>query len=133
MTDERDSEPKPSTRFQPGISGNRAGRPKGSKSRTTHKSYLNEQITVTESGGRKRRISRERVLLQTLFKAALKDSIAASKLLLRREKVDTKAAVNAALAEREAQRARQVEDGAAALRSKIEALATRISQRRESE
>ena len=60
------------TRFQPGQSGNRKGRPKGAKNfKTDLQEELNERIVVNE-GGRIKKLSKQRAFLKTLLAKALK-------------------------------------------------------------
>src|SRR5260370_20627453 len=74
--------PPEATRFKPGKSGNPKGRPKGSANLATDLSAeLGEQITVRE-GGRPRRISKQRALVNSLMAKALQGAVRATTALL---------------------------------------------------
>lgn len=75
--------PPTQTKFQPGVSGNRSGRPKGSRNFSTILSdALNQKVTVTDQQGRQKRISKlEAITTQLVNKAAIAD-LGAIKLLL---------------------------------------------------
>jgi hypothetical protein len=91
MSEQSDSEPsyeigrgRPPrhTQFKKGQSGNRAGRPKGSKNfATVIESELKRRIIVTEDGRRKKITKREAVAKQLVNKAASGDSKAIPVLL----------------------------------------------------
>ena len=70
------------TQFKPGKSGNRRGRPKGTKNlRTDLEEELNENIVVHE-GDQARRMSKQRAVVKALVNRTLKgDARAASSLL----------------------------------------------------
>jgi hypothetical protein len=65
------------SRFRPGESGNRRGRPKGSRNlRTYFEEALAEQVVVNE-GGRRRKISKGKVAFTQLVNRAAKGDIRA--------------------------------------------------------
>lgn len=70
------------TRFKPGQSGNRGGRPKGSKKlKTDLLEELAEMMKISE-GGRERRISKQRALIKSQVARAIKgNDRAAGKIL----------------------------------------------------
>ncbi len=73
--------PPKGTQFQPGQSGNRKGRPKGSKNTAAlFEEMLSEKITVRE-GDRTRRMSRMEAILHTQIVKALKGDPRATQLL----------------------------------------------------
>jgi hypothetical protein len=74
--------PPPHTRFKPGQSGNRQGRPKRSRNlRTVLEEALNETVTIRE-GDRKRTLPKREALVRTLVNGALmKDPKAVQALL----------------------------------------------------
>jgi len=75
-------QPPKSTQFQPGQSGNPAGRPKGVKNLATDlKEELEEKITVTE-GGQSQQITKQRAMFKTLMAKALKGDSRASSVLI---------------------------------------------------
>jgi len=62
------------TRFQPGLSGNAKGRPKGAKNfATVIEQELRTPIEVTENGKRKRISKRQAIVKQTVNKAVAGD------------------------------------------------------------
>ena len=74
--------PPKGTQFQPGQSGNRKGRPKGSKNMVTlWKDMLNEKITVRE-GDRTRSMSCVEAILHTLKVKALKGDPKATQMIM---------------------------------------------------
>lgn len=74
--------PPRSTQFQPGQSGNPAGRPKGIKNLATDlKEELEEKITITENGT-PLEITKQRAMLKTLMAKALKGDSRASSVLI---------------------------------------------------
>ena len=71
------SEKSKTTRFQKGQSGNKNGRPKGSKNRaTTAVSEISEKIVVTENGKRKKITKWHAAFKHLVNKAAMGDSAA---------------------------------------------------------
>jgi Family of unknown function (DUF5681) len=74
--------PPKATQFKRGVSGNPRGRPKGSLNLATDlAAELGEMITVQEDGQR-RRVSKQRALIKTLMKNALKGEVRSSAALL---------------------------------------------------
>ena len=74
--------PPKTTRFQPGVSGNPRGRPKGAKSvGALLNSILAQRIAVTE-GSRSRRMTTLEVMLRRLVNDAVRSEPRAMKLLL---------------------------------------------------
>lgn len=74
--------PPQSNQFKPGTSGNRAGRPKGTKNlRTDLSEELAEKISVTE-GGQKLVISKQRAMLKALMVKSIKGDTAAARALI---------------------------------------------------
>ena len=70
------------TRFQKGRSGNPEGRLKGTKNlKTDLMEELKETVTVTE-GGRRRSISKQRLVLKSLFAKAAKGDVRAVQVIL---------------------------------------------------
>jgi hypothetical protein len=70
------------TQFKPGVSGNPNGRPKGSLNLATDlAAELGETITVKEDG-HSRRVSKQRALLKSLMRNALKGEVRSSAALL---------------------------------------------------
>lgn len=70
------------SRFKPGQSGNKRGRPKGSKNiETVVRSLLDQKVTIQDAAGR-RRVSAIEALLRTLMQRALRGDNRAAKLLL---------------------------------------------------
>ncbi len=70
------------TRFKPGESGNKRGRPKGSKSvDAVLQSLLNQKVTIQDAAGR-RRVPAVEALLRALMQRALRGDNRAAKLLL---------------------------------------------------
>lgn len=83
------------TRFKPGQSGNRKGRPKGALNmNTVVNKQLEAQVTVTENGRQKRVRKKEVIAMQLVNKAVTGDLKATSMLL--RESRDSEAATQAA-------------------------------------
>ena len=70
------------SQFQPGKSGNPAGRPKGTKNlRTDLAEELAETITVTE-GGRSFAVSKQRAMLKSLMAKSIKGDTSAARALI---------------------------------------------------
>ena len=70
------------TQFQPGQSGNPAGRPKGTKNlRTDLAEELAEKITVTE-GGQQMLVSKQRAMLKSMLAKAMKGDTSAARALV---------------------------------------------------
>jgi hypothetical protein len=70
------------TRFKPGQSGNRRGRPSGSRNlRTDLVDELGERILISE-GGRRRTVSKQRGMLKQLMAKALKGDVRAANTVL---------------------------------------------------
>src|SRR5216684_5885090 len=70
------------TRFQKGKSGNPRGRPKGSSNHlTVLRRVLDQKVTVTEDGKRRKITKIEAAMTQLLNKAALGDSRATQAML----------------------------------------------------
>lgn len=71
------------TQFQPGQSGNKKGRPRESAKKTSSvlKEILNEKITVTE-GGKKRRVTKIEAFLKKLLNDALSGDKTAQRLFV---------------------------------------------------
>jgi hypothetical protein len=70
------------TRFAKGQSGNPRGRPRGAKNFTTlFEEALNEPVTVTENGGRRKVSKRQAIVTQLVNRSATAD-FRAIKLLL---------------------------------------------------
>lgn len=70
------------TRFRPGQSGNRKGRPPGSKNLTTLvRQALNEKVTIQQNGRTKRVTKSEVIAKQLVNQAAAKDWTALRLLL----------------------------------------------------
>jgi len=71
MTDERDHRPPRKGQFKPGQSGNRYGRPPGSKNiRTYVNKYLNEKIPIIENGKTRTIPRAEAIAIQLVNQAA---------------------------------------------------------------
>ena len=74
--------PLTATQFRPGVSGNPRGRPKGSSNLATDlAAELGETVTVQEDGHR-RRVSKQRALIKSLMRNALKGEVRTSAALL---------------------------------------------------
>lgn len=74
--------PPAATRFQPGQSGNKAGRPKGARNLATEwDEELNEKIIISQ-GGRKKKISKKRAILKRITQKALEGKDRAAALAL---------------------------------------------------
>ena len=74
--------PPKSSQFKPGVSGNPRGRPKGSSNLATDlAAELGETITVKEDG-HSRRVSKQRALIKSLMRNALKGEVRSSAALL---------------------------------------------------
>jgi Family of unknown function (DUF5681) len=74
--------PPRATQFRPGVSGNPRGRPKGSANLATDlAAELGETVTVQEDGHR-RRVSKQRALIKSLMRNALKGEVRSSAALL---------------------------------------------------
>jgi Family of unknown function (DUF5681) len=74
--------PPTATQFRPGVSGNPRGRPKGSSNLATDlAAELGETVTVQEDGHR-RRVSKQRALIKSLMRNALKGEVRSSAALL---------------------------------------------------
>lgn len=74
--------PPRSAQFPPGVSGNKNGRPKGSRNfDTTLRKELQEKIPVTENGKRKKVTKREAIAKQLINRAASGDPRAISIIL----------------------------------------------------
>ncbi|WP_347302147.1 DUF5681 domain-containing protein [Croceibacterium sp. TMG7-5b_MA50] len=70
------------SRFQPGVSGNPKGRPRGARGlKAELKSELDEYVTVTENG-RPRRLRKRRLIIKALAAKAAKGNVAAADKLL---------------------------------------------------
>jgi hypothetical protein len=75
--------PPKSTQFQPGQSGNPAGRPKGVKNLTTDlEEELSEKILVSE-GGQQQQTTKQRAMIKSLFAKAMKGDVRASDVLIK--------------------------------------------------
>jgi Family of unknown function (DUF5681) len=71
MTDERDHRPPRKGQFRPGHSGNKYGRPPGSKNiRTYVNKYLNEKIPIIENGKTRTIPRAEAIAIQLVNQAA---------------------------------------------------------------
>jgi hypothetical protein len=71
MTDEHDHRPPRKGQFKPGQSGNRYGRPPGSKNiRTYVNKYLNEKIPIIENGKTRKVPRAEAIAIQLVNQAA---------------------------------------------------------------
>lgn len=87
MADENQSrvgykKPPTHSQFKKGMSGNRKGRPKGSRNlKTDLADELSEQIVVHE-GGRTRRVSKQRALVKSLVARTLKGEVRPANMLL---------------------------------------------------
>lgn len=82
--------PPATTRFKPGQSGNRKGRPKGSKNfSTAFADELNRKIGVTESGKRRKYEKREVIARQLVNKSAEGDLKAASLVLQQMKNIES--------------------------------------------
>ncbi len=85
--DKRDYEigygkPPKHTRFKPGQSGNRRGRPNGARNlRTDLVDELGERILISE-GGRRRAVSKQRGMLKQLMAKALKGDVRAANTVI---------------------------------------------------
>ena len=74
--------PPKASQFKPGISGNPKGRPKGTSNLATDlATELGEMVTVKE-GGHPRRVSKQRALIKSLMRNALKGEVRSSAALL---------------------------------------------------
>jgi hypothetical protein len=91
------------TQFKPGQSGNRHGRPPGTRNlKTDLAEELAERIAINE-GGRKRAVSKQRAMLKQLMAKALRGDVRAADTILRlRERLfeiqaetDARAAISA--------------------------------------
>ena len=70
------------TQFQPGYSGNPAGRPKGTKNlRTDLAEELAEKVTVTE-GGQQQLVSKQRAMVKSMMAKAMKGDTSAARTLV---------------------------------------------------
>ena len=74
--------PPKATRFRPGVSGNARGRPKGSLNLATDLSAELSETTTVKEGGRSRRVSKQRALIKTLMKNALKGEVKSAAAVL---------------------------------------------------
>ena len=94
------------TRFQPGQSGNRPGRPKGARNLTTELKAVLAEMVVVREGERSRKVPKLRALITALVNRAIKaDQRATATLittLLRLEGVGAAAEEPAALAAEDA-------------------------------
>ena len=74
--------PPASSRFKPGVSGNKRGRPKGSRSfGAILRKILDQKIVVTEDG-KTRKVSRVQVMFHRIANAALRGDMRAVKVLI---------------------------------------------------
>ena len=65
------------TRFKPGQSGNKKGRPKGSRNIATDlNEELNEMMSITE-GGKTRKLSKRRIMIKATVNKAIKGDVRA--------------------------------------------------------
>lgn len=70
------------SRYKPGESGNRRGRPRGAKSaEATLESLFKQKVTIQDAGGR-RKVSAMEALMRALMQRALRGDNRAAKLLL---------------------------------------------------
>lgn len=75
--------PPADTRFQPGQSGNRKGRPKGRKNfRTVMETVITETVPVND-GGRRRKMPKLEVVVRQVTKKAMAGDLKATDLLLK--------------------------------------------------
>jgi len=74
--------PPRNTQFEPGKSGNPAGRPKGTRNLATDLAEVSsKRISVVENG-KKRQISRQEAMLLTLFNKALQGDVRAANSII---------------------------------------------------
>lgn len=74
--------PPAATRFEPGKSGNKAGRPKGSRNLATEwHDELNEKVTVNV-GGKKKKITKQRAIVKRIAQQAMEGKERAASLAL---------------------------------------------------
>lgn len=70
------------TQFQPGQSGNRKGRPKGSKGlKTDLREEMAERVTINEDG-RSKKISKQRLMIKSMVQKAAKGDVRAQSAVL---------------------------------------------------
>ena len=85
MTDESGTgykRPPGESQFKPGISGNPHGRPKGSRNlRTDLTQMMGKRVAIREDGKRKR-ISRQKAILLSLFEKAVRGDVKASTAMI---------------------------------------------------
>ena len=84
MTDGNDTgykQPPKSTRFKPGQSGNKRGRPKGSRNLKTDLNDLMKKRIAVREDGETRHISRQEAMLLSLFSKAAHGDVRASTTL----------------------------------------------------
>ena len=81
MTEESEGgykQPPKSTRFKPGQSGNKRGRPKGSRNlKTDHNKLMTKRIAVREDG-EVRHVTGQKAMLLSLFEKAVRGDFKAS-------------------------------------------------------
>lgn len=74
--------PPKSSRFKPGESGNKRGRPKGNKNfKTDLLEELQEKITIRE-GGKEKKVTRQRAYVKKVYNDAMSKNARGSNLLL---------------------------------------------------